>query len=203
MTLTLYHTPRSRSMRPLWLLEEMGISYDLISIRYDADYFASEPYLKINPMGKVPALYDGEQLIIESTVIMAYILNCFGPSPLAATADDPEYATYLQWLHMAESGIGHYLSVFLGQKSGIPRYAVSKEFEAYVAHQAEKAFGMVADQIKDRDLLLQRGFSAADISLGYTLYLASDLCGMSLPQTVQDYLERLRLRPAWQRMIQK
>lgn len=202
MPLTLYHSPHTRSMRPLWLLEEMGIPYDLKSYSYDTDYFASEAHLKINPMGEIPALYDGDQLIVESTVIMEYILNRYGPSPLAVPVDDPDYATYLQWLHMAESGIAHYLSVTLGQNSGHPRYAVSKEFGAYAAYQAEKAFGMLADQIKDREFLLQRGFSTADISIGYTLYLASVLCKMTLDQTNMDYFERLRQRLAWRRMKQ-
>ncbi|MEM1152531.1 MAG: glutathione S-transferase N-terminal domain-containing protein, partial [Pseudomonadota bacterium] len=104
MTLTLYHSPGTRSIRPLWLMEEMGVDYQLESIDYDSTYFASETFRSINPMGKVPALIEDGQLLIESTAIMQYLLQTRGPSPLAAQPTEPEYATYLQWFHMAESG---------------------------------------------------------------------------------------------------
>ena len=78
--LTLFHSPGTRSIRVFWLLEELGLSYDLKSYKYDSKYFASSEFRAINPMGKVPALYDGEQLIIESTAIMEYLLNNFGPN---------------------------------------------------------------------------------------------------------------------------
>ena len=132
MPLILFHTPKSRSLRPLWLLEEMGLEFELKTMTYDAEYFASDAYREINPMGKVPALYDGDHLVLESTVILQYILAKHGPSPLSVEAEESDFGFYLTWLHMAESGLSHYLAVYLGQMMGLERYAVSEGFESYV-----------------------------------------------------------------------
>jgi len=202
MTLTLFHTPLTRSMRPLWLLMEMGLEHELKTIAYDADYFASPEFLKINPMGKVPALYDGDQAIVESTVIMEYILAKHGPSPLAVSPDEPDFAHYLQWLHMAESGLSHYLAVYLGQRSGLDPYQVSEPFEGYVKHQAEKAFDMLAKHLEGRRFIAADRFTAADISIVYSLFLGSFLCQLELPPIVQDYLDRMQDRPSWLKVLE-
>lgn len=182
-------------------MEEMGLEYELVSMAYDAKYFASEKYRAINPMGKLPALYDGKQLIIESTVIMEYLLNCYGPSVLHRDKDHPEYAMYLQWLHMAESGISGYLAVLLGNRTGGKRYAVSEDYDAYCVYQAEKAFAMLESDIDGQKYLLADGFSAADISVGYTLHLASTLLQLPLSEPIAAYFGRLQQRPAWQKAV--
>lgn len=199
MTLQLFHTPGSRSIRPYWLLEEMGVEYELKSMKYDAAYFASDAFRAINPMGKVPALLDGEQLIVESTVIMEYILNRHGPSPLSVAPDDVEYGTYLQWLHMSECGLSHYLVVAFGNLSPIPTYQVSDEFDAYCRFQARKGFDMLEALLADREFILQRGFSAADISVGFTLFLAKYLAKMEISPALNAYFERLQSRPAYKK----
>ncbi|NKI18716.1 glutathione S-transferase family protein [Spongiibacter sp. KMU-166] len=201
MRLTLFHTPSSRSLRPLWLLEEMGLDFELKTITYDAAYFASDEYRAINPMGKVPALYDGDNLILESTVILEYILAKHAPSSLSVKPEESDFGFYLTWLHMAESGLAHYLAVYLGQLSGLDRYAVSEGFEAYVKYQAEKAFEMLDNHLIGRSFIAADRFTAADISVGYSLFLASALCGLPLPDRVQGYFERLQERPAWKKAV--
>lgn len=201
MPLILFHTPKSRSLRPLWLLEEMGLDFDLKTMDYDADYFASDAYREINPMGKVPAFYDGDHLILESTVILQYILAKHGPSSLSIEAEESDFGHYLIWLHMAESGLSHYLAVYLGQMMGLDKYAVSEGFETYVKYQAEKAFEMLDDHLTQRSYIASERFTAADISVGYSLFLANTLCRLPLPNHVQAYFERLQDRPAWKKAV--
>ncbi len=201
MALTLFHTPGTRSVRALWLLEEMATPYDLRTLQYDGAYFASEAFRQINPMGKVPALYDDGTLIIESTAIMQYILHRYGPSDLAIAAEDPEYAAYVQWFHMAESGMANYVAVSFGHSSRQDPYRVSEEFDGYCRHQMEKALGMLEMQLEGREFLLDRGFCAADISLGYTLFFAAVCTGTSYSERVSRYLRRLLARPALQRAL--
>lgn len=201
MPLMLFHTPKSRSLRPLWLLEEMGLDFELKTITYNSEYFASDEYREINPMGKVPALYDGENPVLESTVIMQYILAKHGPSPLSIEPEEADYGFYLTWLHMAESGLSHYLSVYLGQMMDQEKYGVSKGFESYVKYQAEKAFEMLDNHLAGRSFIASDRFSAADISVGYSLFLANALCGLPLPDRVQAYFERLQDRPAWKKAV--
>lgn len=201
MPLILFHTPRSRSLRPLWLLEEMGLDFELKTMGYDAEYFASDAYREINPMGKVPALYDGDHLVLESTVILQYILAKHGPSPFGVEPEESDFGFYLTWLHMAESGLSHYLAVYLGQMSGQDKYAVSEGFETYVKYQAEKAFEMLDNHLAGRSFIASDRFTAADISVGYSLFLASALCRLPLPDRVQAYFEKLQDRPAWKKAV--
>ena len=201
MPLVLFHTPKSRSLRPLWLLEEMGLDFDLKTMAYDAEFFASDTYREINPMGKVPAFYDGDQLIIESTVILEYILARHGPSPLRVDPDESDFGHYLTWLHMGESGLSHYLAVYLGQLTGLDKYAVSEGFETYVKYQSEKALEMLDNHLVGRSFIASDRFTAADISVGYSLFLANMLCGLPLPSRVQAYFERLQDRPAWKKVV--
>mgnify|MGYP003150346215 FL=1 len=201
MTYTLFHTPKARSLRPLWLLEELGIDFELKTMAYDAAYFASDAYKEINPMGKVPAFYDGDNLIVESTVILEYILAKYRPSPLSVTPDESDFAPYLTWLHMAESGFANYAAVYLGQLMGIETYAVSEGFETYVKHQVAKALGMLDAHLTSRSFIAAERFTAADISVGYSLFLANQICGLPLPERVQVYFETLQTRPSWQKVI--
>lgn len=201
MPLILFHTPKSRSLRPLWLLEEMGLDFELKTMAYDAAYFASDAYRDINPMGKVPALYDGENLIIESTVILQYILARHGPSPLSVEPEESDFGVYLMWLHMAESGLSHYLAVLLGHAMDSEKYGVSESFESYVKNQAEKALEMLDNHLTGRSFIAADRFTAADISIGYSLFLANMLCGLPLPSGLKSYFERLQKRPAWKKAV--
>ncbi len=199
--LILFHTQKSRSLRPLWLLEEMGLDFELKTISYDAEYFASDAFRKINPMGKVPAFYDGDHLVLESAVILEYILAKHGPSPLAVKPEESDFGLYLTWLHMAESGLSHYLAAYLGQLTGLAKYTVSESFEPYVKHQAEKALEMLDNHLAERSFIASERFTAADISVGYSLYLANALCRLPLPDRVQAYFETLQDRPAWKKAV--
>lgn len=198
MSSTLFHSPGTRSIRVRWLLEEMGLPYELETIKYNSKYFASDKFREINPMGKVPALYDGDQLIVESTAIMEYLLHKFGPSPLSVSPDHAEYATYLQWLHMAESGMANYIAVSFGNTFNMNPYKVSDEYDTYCRYQIEKALAHLEVQLEGRDYLLTSGFSAADISLGYTLFFAKSCTATKFTELVTQYFKRIMARPAAQ-----
>ena len=201
MRQTLVHTPGTRSVRARWLMEEMGVSYNLKTLAYDGAYFASNEFRKINPMGKVPALYDGEMLISESIAIMQYVMERFGPTDLNVPADDPEFATYLQWLHMGESGVSGYIAVSFGHASGEEPYQVTEAFDAYCRYQLEKALGMLQERLSNREYILDRGFSAADISMGYALMFAAACTGATFSPPVTEYFGRLIARSSMRRAL--
>jgi glutathione S-transferase len=202
-SLVLHHCSFSRSMRIRWLLEEMKLSYELVTHRFDPAFFGTDVYLKINPMGKVPALQDDGKSILESTAIMAYLLGRYGrDSPLDVDPSDAEYGAFQQWLHMAEAGVANYASIYLGHVV-LPtsRYRVSEAFLSYCDHQIEKALGYLSTALSEREYLLRRGFTAADISMGWTLYMIDTLCNRTLPDgPLRDYLVRLQGRAAWKKI---
>ena len=201
MSLTLFHTPHTRSSRILWLLDEMGMDYQLKTIKYDAEHFDSDEFHAINPMGKVPALYAGDELILESSAIMQYILDRFGPSDLAVPVTDPEYGKYLMWLHMPESGVLHYLVTSMGIMTDIPKYQVSSEHAEYCLYQVEKAYGMLEDAIGDKDFILSQGFTAADISMMYTLYFHHVFGQHKLSPVIDAYFQRCASRPGYEKAL--
>lgn len=200
--LVLYHAPHTRSVRPLWLLEEMELPYELQTSAFDPEYFASDEFRRINPVGQIPILCDGGEIVTESTAILEYLLSRYGPSPLGVDPEDEEYACFLRWLHVSEAGMMHYLAILLGQRIVHSLlYAVSDEFDAYCEKKICEYIGMLDDHLQGRDFLLQRGFSAADISIGYSLFLAQAVLGFTLPKTVEAYFATLRARPAWEKAM--
>ncbi|MEM7357768.1 MAG: glutathione S-transferase family protein [Pseudomonadota bacterium] len=201
MNLTLFHSPGTRSIRVRWLLEELNLPYELKSIVYDGAYFASDEYRQINPMGKVPALYDGDTLLVESIAIMEYLIHRYGSGSMGVASDHSEYAEYLQWLHMPESGMANYIAVSFGNSFNRDPYRVSKEYDAYCRFQITKALDMLENQLQDREYILKSGFSAADISLGYTLFFAKTCTGTQFTDVVKEYYGRLMARPAAQKAL--
>lgn len=96
--LTLYHCANARSFRPLWTLEELGLSYDLRMLPFPPRFLKRE-YLDLNPLGTIPLLIDGETRMTESAAICQYLVTRYGPSTLAVAPDEPGYGPFLNWLH--------------------------------------------------------------------------------------------------------
>ena len=98
----LFHCFNSRSLRPLWCLEEMGLEYELEVMPFPPRY-EREGYLDINPLGTVPTLIDGSRTLTESTGICQYLVEQYGPTTLAVRQDEPEYGAYLNWLYRSDA----------------------------------------------------------------------------------------------------
>jgi glutathione S-transferase len=98
----LYHSPRTRSLRVLWLLEELGVPYELRSMTFTPDVLQSADYLRLSPLGKVPALEDGDVRLFESGAIVEYLVERYDDGRLAPAIGTPARAAYLQWIHFAE-----------------------------------------------------------------------------------------------------
>jgi len=199
--LVLYHCPTTRSVRILWLLEEMGLPYRLENHPYE--YFSSPEYLKVNSLGQMPTLIDGDATVVETIAIMEYLLNRYGPFPLSVDAQHEEYSTYIKWLHVAEAGMCHYVSVLLGHRivGEDGPYRVTPEFDDVCETKVSKYMAMLAQRLEGREYVLKQGFSAADIALGYSLYLIHTILNLPLPDIVSAYYQRLQARPAWQKAI--
>ena len=95
--ITLYHCDGARSFRPLWMLEELGLPYELKMLPFPPRVFAKE-YLAINPLGTIPFMVDGETKMTESSGICHYIGTKYGPTPLVVAPDEPAYGAFLNWM---------------------------------------------------------------------------------------------------------
>src|SRR5215213_8185252 len=100
--LVLYHCSDARSFRPLWVLEEMGLPYELQMLPFPPRAAAPD-YLARNPLGTIPLLEDGDVRMTESAAICQYLVSRYGPSPLNVAPEEPGYAAFLNGLHFGEA----------------------------------------------------------------------------------------------------
>lgn len=201
MTIKLYHCKGARSVRPLWTLEEMGIDYELESMKFPPRMFR-EGYLNINPLGTVPAMTDGDVLMTESTGICQYLVDVHGPSPLGLTPTDKDYGAYLNWLHRSDATLTFPQTIVLRYTRLEPEERRLKQAADDYTQWFFARLRSVEQAVTDHDYLCADRFTIADIAVGYALYLATTL-GLRegfKPKT-EAYLQRLEARPAFQRAI--
>ena len=98
----IYHAPNTRSVRIVWLCEELGLDYELEMFKLGDPSMRDPEYLKINPMARVPSLADGDVTIFESGAIVEYILTKHGGGRMRPNSDSADFPVYLQWLHFPQ-----------------------------------------------------------------------------------------------------
>lgn len=196
----LYHVSKSRSVRVLWLLEELGLDYTLEKLSFDPKALKTQDYLEINPFGQVPVLVDGPLTMSESVAIVQYILQRYGDDRLEPPRDSVEYGKFMQWLHFGESTmmgpVAEILlhSRFLPEEQRIP--AAVARGQRTLRHYCD----VLAKELSAKPWLVGQEFTAADIVVGYDFF-ALDLFGLlpELPPALAAWYQRLRERPAFQK----
>ncbi|MET0546126.1 MAG: glutathione S-transferase family protein, partial [Caulobacterales bacterium] len=198
MTYILHHMTNSRSTRVLWLMEEMGLDYEL-RVYKRADLKTPE-YMALSPLGSVPALeYDGG-VMLESGAIVQFLLARHAPSPLDVGKDQPNFADYLQWLHFGEASLATWVTNYLRNTRVKPEpernIAAAEESLARI----KPMFEFMGSVLNTRKHIAGETFTAADIMVGYTLYLARIAKLLDdAPPSLRDYYERVSSRPAFGR----
>jgi len=193
----------TRSIRVIWLLEEMGLSYeqravDLFRRRDDAEF------MSVNPAGFLPALRDGEIAMVESIAIMEYLIARYGPAGMAPSASDADYPHYQQFLILGEAGLAAYLNIVVASRF----FAPDPDKDNWGARQAVLMFqnrlALVSRRLDLVPYVAGKAFTAADISVCYALELGSRI-GLAdqYSPALKSYLERLRARDAYQRAMKK
>ena len=196
-----YHLPRSRSMRVLWLLEELGLPYEVDSLDYVPGNFGGDEYSKIHPLNKVPAFRDGNMVMFESVAIMQYITDKYAPGKLSPLPSSADYGSYLQWLHYGESTLAPVIASLMYQRHFFPEDQRSEDVDKWAQLELTKVFSMLETQLGDHDYILKSGFSAADISVGYCLLLARlAKAHDQITDRIEDYWETLTDRDAWHKI---
>lgn len=189
----LYAAPRTRALRVLWLLEELGLPYDLEIVEFKPT--SNTFFIQDTPTGKIPTLEDDTCVICESGAIVQYILEAYGAGRLEPQVKDANRGEFLQWIHYAES------SAFgpLGNIVWLTQYRQdgpeNTDLVADAISRAQTALMFVETHLTDKDYLLGKNFTAADIMMGFTLLAAQMLgqLGEDVPN-LQTYLGRLMTR---------
>ncbi|MBL4870079.1 MAG: glutathione S-transferase family protein [Robiginitomaculum sp.] len=195
---TVYHLPRSRSMRVLWLLEELNLPYTVETLDFIPGKFGGDDYSKVHPLNKVPAFKDGKMVMFESVAIMQYIMDKYGSANLVPNIKNPEYGSYLQWLHYGESSLAPVIATLMYQRHFFKPEQRSKNMDDWGQAELTKMFSLLENQLGAHDFILESGFSAADISVGYCLLLARlAKAHDQITDRIQEYWDCLTERDAW------
>ena len=195
----LYHAQLTRSIRIIWLLEELGIPYELSTVAFKPPRHSFE---QGTPSGKFPTLEDGELVMFESGAILEYLIEKYGNGKLAPAIGSADRGLYLQWVHFAEATafppIGDIAShtMFLPEADRIPQVAADGKV------RAKNALDVLERGLKGKEYLVGGALSGADIMMGYFLMAARMLgCVGADHPNIAAYWERLAARPGFQKAL--
>ena len=188
----LYWSPRSRSFTALWLMEETRQPYERVLVDISTGAQKKLEYLAINPMGKVPALQDGDATLAEAAAICAYVAERYPEAKLAPPVGCPERAKYLYWLFFAPGCV----------EPAMVQIATKIEMNPVAAGwgDAQRVFDVLDAALEKGPWILGDNFSAADIAIGSALNFSVRLFKMVPSRPSFDaYIARCMARPAFQR----
>jgi glutathione S-transferase len=194
----IYHAKRARSARVIWLLEELGVPYELSVMDFKPEALRSPEHLARHPLGQLPVVELDGVRFFESGAHVQLLLERFGQGRLEPALGSPERALYLQWFHYGEASLAVHVSQIVRQRFGRPpeqlvQAALDESRRSFVA-----AAEVVERELRDKPFIGGDNFSAADIMVSYGLIMAR--ITRELPDTftnIAAYLERLKQRPSY------
>jgi glutathione S-transferase len=194
--LKIYHAPRTRGFRVIWLCEELDIPYEINPVDFSPAYRATPEWRKISPVGKLPVMTDGALTMYESGAMVQYVLDKYGDNRLQPARGTAEHATYLQWSWFAEATFARPLGEIVNHKRMFAKNP-SQEIIDEMKDRARQCAQAVANAVDGKTWILGDEFSAADIMMGYTLRLYGLLMDEALPDHAESYWARLSARDAF------
>ncbi|PKQ04720.1 MAG: glutathione S-transferase [Alphaproteobacteria bacterium HGW-Alphaproteobacteria-11] len=198
--LKIYHAKNTRSVRVVWLCEELGIPYETKVLKFAPDVLQSPEYLAVHPLGKVPAIDDDGLVLNESGAILQYLMEKHGAGGLEPKPGSAGRGRYLHWFHFAEATmmgpIGNIAqhSFIRPEDKRIPQVA------AEAVESAQRMLGILEKELAGKEYICGSEFTAADIMLGYDLLLCK-LFGLLSDdlKNVNAWFARLSARPGFQK----
>ena len=213
--ITVHHLNNSRSQRVLWLLEELGVEYQVKRYERDAKTMLAPPELKaVHPLGKSPVITDGDITVAESGAIMEYLVEKYGKGRLIPAAGTPERLRYTYWMHYAEGSVMPMLVMKL-VFSMIPKRApalvrpiangiVNNVMKNFLDPNLKIHFDYIESELRKSTWFAGDAFSAADVQMSFPAEAnaARGADAASYPR-LAEFLKRIHARPAYQRALEK
>lgn len=198
--LVVHHLNDSRSQRILWLLEELGLDYEIRPYARDATTRLAPPELRaVHPLGKSPVVTEGESTVIESGAIIDYIIRRHAGGRLQPDPAGAAYDVYQQWLHYAEGSA--MLPLMLGMYVGRLGDA-SAPLRPRIDSETANHLGYVEASLAGRDWLLG-DFSAADIQMSFVGEVTGAFGQFATYPNIKAWVDRFQTRPAYKRALEK
>lgn len=214
--IVVHHLNNSRSQRVLWLLEELGLGYEIKRYQRDPKTMLAPASLKaVHPLGKSPVITDGANAIAESGAIIEYLLERYGNGSLVPPAGTPEKLRWRYWLHFAEGSAMPplLLKLVFDKVESSPMPFFIKPIARGIAQKVKSSFILpnITSQLAYMEAQLETStwfagnqFTAADIQMSFPLEAAAARAGLDarLPK-LTAFLQRIHARPAYQRALER
>ncbi len=200
----LYYAPRTHATRPRWLLEELGVPYELVRVDLSKNEHLPPDFLAVSPLGEVPALVDGELTLLEPSAICLYLADCFPEKQLAPPPGSVERGAYYQWLLFAEVTLAPVLiSLYEHPRLSEEQKAAAHAQQELARHHARlrSLLDLVDERVKARDFLAAGHFTAADVAMASLLHLANHLKLLDDRPRLVEYVYLHCQRPASRRAV--
>jgi glutathione S-transferase len=200
--ITVYGAPPTRALRVVWMLEEMGLPYEIRPVAFDKRLEDAE-FLEASPAGAIPGIRDGDVRMMESCAILEYLGAKYGPTPLAPVCGNPAYPAYMSFLHFGEASLTGPLNVALASRFFAPEdqkqnWGAQAAIDMFIRKSAA-----LAGPLSKSRYLAGETFTAADISCGYAAGFGKFLgIEEKLHPAVRDFHKRVTDRAAFQRAMQ-
>jgi len=199
--LKLHFAPNSRAGRIVWLFEELGLEYELNKMAFHPKDLKSDEHRQRHPLGRVPVLEDGDVSIYESGAIVEYVMARYGDGGLKPAVEAPEFPEYLQWFHYCEGMVMPPINTIMVHSVLLPPDRRNPETLGQAQRLLSRAVAPVDAALAGREYLIGK-FSAADVMLGHSIFMANRLgqVGDEL-SNLKGYVQRIESRPAFQTAI--
>jgi glutathione S-transferase len=214
--ITVHHLNNSRSQRVLWLLEELGVPYEIERYQRDVQTMLAPGALKaVHPLGKSPVITDDGMTVAESGAIVEYIVGRYGKGRLVPKPGTPEQLRYTYWLHYAEGSAMPPLVmklIFTRLKSApmpffirpIARAIADRALSGFIGPQIKLHLDYLEGELGKSPWFAGADFTAADVQMSFPLEAAAARGGLDAARPkLMDFLARIHARPAYQRALEK
>jgi len=200
--ITVHHLNDSRSDRILWLLEELGVPYEIKKYERDAmTRYAPAALKAVHPLGKSPVVTDGDRTIAESGAIIDYVIRRYGGGRLQPEPASPLYDQYVHWLHYAEGSatVPLLLQMYTMLMGGGAAPPLQKRIDEEIANH----LGYLDRTLAGREFIVGNEFTGADVQITFVAEMATLLGPIGPYSNLRSYLTRMHARPAYRRAIER
>jgi glutathione S-transferase len=196
-----HHLNESRSQRILWLLEELGVPYEIVRYQRNAETRLAPPELKaVHPLGKSPVLEDGAVKIAESGAIVEYLCAKYGDGKLARPETSAEWPAYIEWLHYSEGSA--MLPLMLGMYTGRLGDA-GAPLKPRIDSETDNHISYVNAALQGRQFFVGDSLTGADIQMSFVPEVVRAFGKLKAYPNLDAWIDRMHARPAWKAALAK
>jgi glutathione S-transferase len=196
-----HHLNNSRSQRILWLLEELGVKYEIVPYQRDKTTRLAPPELKaIHPLGKSPVITDDGKAIAESGAIIEYLVRQYGKGKFIPKDGTPEAVDHMHWMHYAEGSA--MLPLMLAMYTGFLGDAAAPLLPRIMS-EIDNHLGYVNKALANRDFLVGKDLTGADVQMTFVLEAAQSGGRLKDYPNLVSYLTKMQARPAYKKAIER